>query len=224
MVVFQPATVALLIVGATVFGTFIEKRFGIFSRLTILWHVFVNSEVKFRVEADYSGDLPFDHATEEAKNVFRERYEDVEVEHDRKDDLEMMVGDEFRITFEKEGDGIRAYTGKIVSTRRALKHDLNTLFTALGSFEKRGRAQTKEPDAPFEEQHVSVDLHLPHKNKYIDFHLPLGAWVTEHEFTIRHTKFNWTIAQEGDRTIIDADTRREAKRLVHAAIGPFLTF
>lgn len=218
VVVGGAAVIALIFLGAI-----IERRFGLFSRAEVIWHVVANAEIPAKVSVQYAGDLPFSHVVDEVKSVFREQYDDVTVKTDDGTELELNVGDQFMVTL-ADGDPVTLETTKLVSTRRAFKTHLDRLFDALQLIEERSRAQAKEPEQPFGEDRVTVDLYLPHKNKYIDFHLPLGSWSTEHTFTIRHAKFEWEIRYEGDVTTVTANTRTEARRLVHAVISPFLTF
>lgn len=216
---------AALGIGAAFFiGWIVEHRLGIIRRLTVVWYTLVNAEVMATVTESYHVDLPFDHVQEELKNVIREEYMDVSVEEEDETTLVMNIGDHFSVTLETDKEDQATFsTTKIVSTMRAVKPDLGNLFDALQEMQTRSRAQADKNAKTFDEDTVTVELLLPHRSKYVDFHLPFGAWLVEHAFTLQHAKYDWTIEQD-DRTItIQTSSRDDMRRLLRRVHGPFLT-
>jgi len=212
-------------IGALVFviGAFLEHRLGLFSRLMVLWHTLINSEVMAQVEETYDLDMPFENVREELKSVLLEGYEDVDIETNTDTTLTANIGDHFTVTMEADEDTATVTTTKIVSTMRGVNRDLTRLFDALDEMQERSRAVAKSSKT-LTEDGVTVDLYLPHRSKYLDFHLPFGAWLTEYTFTLEHAKYDWHVEQTDGHTAIHATTRDDAKRLISSALGPFLTF
>lgn len=219
---FQVATF-LAFVAAVLVGVLMEYRFGVFRRLQILFHTAVNSEAKARITAAYSTDMPFENVKDEFKSVMREVYGDIEAETDGSVTLELRVQDQFTVTMTHDDGTLDIETSKIVSTMRRLRPDLYDLLDALAMLEERSAAQTEKAGGGFAPERFTATLEVPHRSKYITYHLPFGTRLTHEEFAFEHAVYDWDVSTADGTVEIEARDRDDLERIVSRMVGPFIT-
>ncbi len=216
------AVTGALILVSLLLGVALERQFAIYRRLEILWRRATNAEVKVRLEATYTTDLPWDNLKDEWRSVLREVYGDIAVESDTKTGLDVRVADHFDATLSHDDGTVTVATSKVVTTMRGATRDLGDLFDALDEFSGRASRQTEKSGGDFAGETFHADLELPHGSKYLTYHLPFGTELRSQRFEFAHAVKDWSVRHEDGAVHLEASSLDELERLVKKVLGMFI--